>query len=76
MYLKGKFIKFIKFIYFSHSLFDMLAFVATMSKFQIWVGRRHSWGSKGDLQAFLDGNGVESHIVDIGFDTGILIANT
>ena len=54
----------------------MLASVATMSKFQIWVGRRHSWGSKGDLQALLHGRGVEHHIVDIGYDSGILIANT
>ena len=45
-----------------------------MSKFQIWIGARNSWGSKGDLQAYLTGQGCEFSICDIGFDNGILIA--
>ena len=77
MYLKGEFIKFIKFIILYVYQIDnsvCCISVAVMSRFQIWVGAFSSWGTKNDLQSFLLGRGVDYHLTDISFDTGILIA--
>lgn len=42
-------------------------------KHQLWVGRRNSWGTKAELQGFLAGRGHDFHVIDIGYDSGVLI---